>query len=586
MKVTREHAQRGARVGSIVLLAGAVLYGAECDPPNQGQCPAGLHPWFGLYNSSSIVCARSPDCGSNGRYACGLNEDLGLLSGAGSRGWSCIYQRLGRDNCAVENPDGSIGPTLVCHLGTAVQFERERDTRVNPDGVCAYGDGGGVDASTDAATADVGSDNATVDATSDVPDAQVDASDVASADVADAAADADIVAIDAIADIAADVAMDVADAAPIDAAPDASTSCPIRTGGGACTPGTTGCDVEQVSLSIAGGCARFSDGSLRCWGSNASGRLGNGTTTSCALPGIVSAGGFSDMAAGSDFTCGVRAGHVECWGSNAYGQLGLGAGSTLGRALAPTPSLAPVGRLSAGAEMACSLVDPMTVRCWGQNVQGELGNGTTTDSPDPVRVTGATATSACTGTQFSCALQPDGSVSCWGNNSFGQLGRAPSALPFSSTPLVVVGAAGVGALGCGNAHVCALLTDRTVSCWGGNDFGQLANATLVRSTTPLAIAGLTDVAEVAAGGTGTCARRMDGTVWCWGDHQYTGAGSAGRDNRPVMVAGLAGVRRVWGGFNVVCALLPGVADLRCWGSGNLGAGSTPTSYTRPTRVAW
>src|SRR5437879_6216812 len=196
------------------------------------------------------------------------------------------------------------------------------------------------------------------------------------------------------------------------------------------------------------------DGTVWCWGRNVDGQLGNGTRApvdcspgSCGSSTPVRVGGITGAAAviaGFYHTCALLGdGTVQCWGRNAEGQ--LGDGSSIGTR-APTRVIGITGALavSGGFQHTCALLSDGTVQCWGRNAEGQLGDGTTTSSSTPVRVggvTGAVAVSA--GILHTCALLANGTVKCWGavGNGFGQLGNG--ATTGSSTPVTVTGT-GVG----------------------------------------------------------------------------------------------------------------------------------------------
>jgi alpha-tubulin suppressor-like RCC1 family protein len=203
-----------------------------------------------------------------------------------------------------------------------------------------------------------------------------------------------------------------------------------------------------ISAGGAHTCALLSGGSIECWGYGRWGQLGNGTTSSSPIPvqvsGITSATAIS---AGSDHTCALLADHsVECFGFNRAGQLGDG---TMTDSSTPVPVSAVTNATAivADDDHTCALLGDSTVECWGYNQEGQLGDGVTNHgyqaygfdaSPSPVHVSGITsATAIGAGYYHACAVLTSTTVECWGDNNDGELGDGTTTS--SSTPVSVVG---------------------------------------------------------------------------------------------------------------------------------------------------
>lgn len=220
------------------------------------------------------------------------------------------------------------------------------------------------------------------------------------------------------------------------------------------------------------------------------------------------------------------------------------------------------------------------VWCWGFNLRGQLGNGTTTDSTLPVAVTGLASGVAAVsaGVNETCAVTTSGGVKCWGWNGQGQLGDGTTV--DSSTPVDVVGlASGVARVAVGSSHACALTVAGAVKCWGAAGRGQLGNGTNTASSTPVDVIGLASGATwITAGGGWSCAVASGGAVKCWGEGLYgeLGTGVAGDSNVPVDVVGLgSGVAEVEASrFGTTCALTT-AGGVACWGNTGFGTGSVP-----------
>jgi len=235
-------------------------------------------------------------------------------------------------------------------------------------------------------------------------------------------------------------------------------------------------------------------------------------------------------------------GRVRCWGRNLDGQLGLGHTNDIGDNELPNTTLdvdlgAPALQIAAGRAHTCALVEGGTVRCWGNNDNLQLGiPGPALDAPDPAKeVEGVTAAIAIdAGLDHTCALLEGGAIRCWGHNFIGQLGYGHTSDSLALSD-VNVGAPAT-ALAVGATHTCALLDGGDVRCWGSAGTGELGSG----APTPVI-----------------------------GDDEDPADGPLAALGGPVVA--------ITAGFQFTCALLDDEQSVLCWGwgsGGRLGYGST------------
>lgn len=301
---------------------------------------------------------------------------------------------------------------------------------------------------------------------------------------------------------------------------------------------------------------------------------------------------IANIAPGDTDTCVLlTSGGVDCWGQNADGQ--LGDGSTVGSLIAgPVEWIATATAVVIRAGHGCALLARGAVRCWGRNDSGQLGNGTTNPATTPVAVRGvSTATALAVGWAHSCALLASGAVQCWGENFYGDLGDGTNAR--SSIPVTVTGISSAAAVAIGGAHSCALLASGAIQCWGYNYYGQLGDGTTTDSNTPVIVSGIDNATAVAAGAFFSCALLASGAVQCWGHGRNAELGDGSSwpyadSNIPVSVAGINTATAISaGGYHACAVLRNGIAQ--CWGYNNygqLGNGTTTASASNtPVRVS-
>ena len=325
-----------------------------------------------------------------------------------------------------------------------------------------------------------------------------------------------------------------------------------------------GKNLVQITAGYENTCALDSTGTAYCWGADRYGQLGDGTTSNSNVPTAVKASGalagktLTQITAGLVHTCALdSAGAVYCWGWNAYGQLGDGTTTdssvpvavNTGGALGGTP----LSQITAGAYVTCAVDVGGAAYCWGYNVYGELGDGTNTSTDVPVAVDTSGALAGQTLTQINaswyhtCAVDTTGAAYCWGRNAYGQLGDASSA---GSNVPVAVDASGVLAgkvltqITAGAYDTCAADAAGAAYCWGYDSYGELGNGSTTSSSVPVAVdtGGLLEgkvITQIYAGVWHTCALDAAGASYCWGGNA---SGELGDDsNSPSDVPVLVGL---------------------------------------------
>lgn len=292
-------------------------------------------------------------------------------------------------------------------------------------------------------------------------------------------------------------------------------------------------------------------GALSCWGWNDEGQLGDGTLTPSNTPVAVTGMGSGvqqfSLAPNSKSACAViTGGAVKCWGKNDRGQLGDSSTSRRTTPVQVTGLSSGVSQVAVGGSYACALTTAGAVKCWGANGVGELGNPSLSgdqSEPQDVPALSSGVTAIGVGLQHACALMSDGTVKCWGQNSDGRVGDGT--LIARATPVTVYNVTGATRLSVGQVHTC-VIADGGVTCWGANDAGQLGDgATYGGNAVPTPVPGLpSNATSISAGGYHTCAAFAGGEARCWGMNNngvgqggQLGDGSVTNRTSPVAVSG-------------------------------------------------
>lgn len=280
------------------------------------------------------------------------------------------------------------------------------------------------------------------------------------------------------------------------------------------------------------------DGRLFAWGNNGSGRLGDGTTTNRLTPvAIAMPSAVRQVAAGGTHSLALTAdGHVYSFGAGGSGQLGLGASTDVNT---PTlvPGLSDIVAIAAGETHSLAATSAGALYAWGNNSSHQLGDGTQTSQTSPVLVAGVSgAVAIAAGTGHSLALLDTGAVYAWGAGGSGQLGSG--ALTGKTTPTQIPGLTATR-IASGARHVLALGDDDVLRAWGWNEFGQLGVGTDVTVVSPTAVAGVTAGASIAAGADHSVAVTSDGQVFTWGGSTISqlGGGLGARLETPAAISG-------------------------------------------------
>jgi alpha-tubulin suppressor-like RCC1 family protein len=244
-------------------------------------------------------------------------------------------------------------------------------------------------------------------------------------------------------------------------------------------PVSGGFQFESLTAGESHTCGIVKGGQAMCWGSNLLGQLGDDTFTDSNVPVPVSGGfRFVALSAGDRHTCGIaKGGQALCWGENGWGQLGDGQ-FTNGR---PVPGAVSTGatfmEIAATTQRTCGIVKGGQVMCWGDNQLGGLGDGTNTARPVPTPIVGDHQFVALSGpasaSSHSCGIVKGGQVYCWGHNVLGQLGDGTTV--DSNVPVPLSGGFEFDMVAAGAHQSCAVSRRLGTWCWGENDGGELGH---------------------------------------------------------------------------------------------------------------
>lgn len=349
-----------------------------------------------------------------------------------------------------------------------------------------------------------------------------------------------------------------------------------------------GSDIASFSIGLPI-CAISKGGGIKCIGNL--GSLGDGSIGQSTVPTQVT--GLISGTAGLDIgwddqpyspynashVCALVGDAVKCWGQNMYGQ--IGDGTTTSHATPTTVINSGVQGIYAGGMQTCAVLQTGEVQCWGRDLIN-----TSIYYTLPITVSGlnGNVSKLAVGNFHVCALYTSGAVNCWGSGVWGQLGNGMDGLGASSTvPITPTGLdSGVIDIAAGYGHSCAILSDHTVRCWGSNPNGELGTGNTSRSTVPTITIGITNALRIDSSLFHTCVVLQTGGAKCWGSNYFGEAGDGTSGNArptPVEVLGLqTGVAQISAGENTTCvAMISGQA--KCWGRNPIDLQNVAEGFT-------
>jgi alpha-tubulin suppressor-like RCC1 family protein len=359
-------------------------------------------------------------------------------------------------------------------------------------------------------------------------------------------------------------------------------------------------------------CAIKFSGQLYCWGSNNFGQIGDGTLNDRSTPTLIDSGvSYVFVAVGATHTCGITsasavpANTLKCWGKNSAGQLGDGT---------TTNQLSPViidigvayaqvvtGHSHSCALTAASATPANAIKCWGNNSSGQVGDTTMIQKLLPTTVdVGVNYALITAGAYHTCGVTtaanlPGKALKCWGFNASGQIGDGTQSS--TSTPLIIDSGVTYASVSGGLYHTCGITSStapipNALKCWGDNSYYELGDGTQSLRLLPTAINAAISYTQVSSGAYGTCARTTAGSgsaLHCWGTNNASqiGDGTNRPRSTPTVIAAGQVFSAVTSGLSQTCAL-HATGTLNCWGANTKGqlaqSVTSPSSFLLPQQV--
>lgn len=334
-----------------------------------------------------------------------------------------------------------------------------------------------------------------------------------------------------------------------------------------------------------------SDSKLYCWGWNADGQIGDGTAVEKHTPTKIGNATWSEISTGEHHTCGITKADSKlfCWGNNHSGQLGDGTSLTASSTPKKIGDAAWI-KVSAGYAHTCGILETdHKLYCWGFNENGEIGDGTTVDKLVPTKIGddtwSAITTNGSNGAGHTCGIKElDKKLYCWGNNGNGQLGDGTT--DSKNTPTKIGNDNWIEIIN-GQQYTCGIKeSENKLYCWGFNGYGQLGDGTTAEKSFPTKI-GNDTWSQITVGYYHTCGIKADNKLYCWGYNEFgqLGEGTNTDKNTPAKIENDSWIG-IQAGGNHTCGIKITDNKLYCWGGngyGVLGNGTT-VDKSAPTLV--
>ena len=349
-----------------------------------------------------------------------------------------------------------------------------------------------------------------------------------------------------------------------------------------------GTKFTQVSAGSNHSLALDESGNLWSWGDNGYGNLGSKLKNSKEYIQIQNKKVFTQISAGSLHSLALdSSGDLWSWGDNRFGQLGDG---TLEKRTSPVQIKqgTKFKQIATNSENHGLAIDgDGNLWAWGNNENGQLGDGTTTNRTSPVQIKkGTKFTQISTGYNHSLAIDSNGNLWAWGNNENGQLGDGTTT--DKTSPVQIKKGTKFTQVTAGDSHSLAIDSNGNLWAWGNNAYGQLGDGTTVNKTSPVQIKKGTKFTQVSAGNYHSLALDESGNLWAWGNNAYGQLGDGTTTNRtsPVQIKQGTKFTQISAGNTYNCSAIDSNGNLWKWGINNYGqlGDGTTTQRTSPVQV--